>query len=267
MAYEKITSVKNEGIKDAIALRDRKGRDAQGLTLIDGISELKLALEAGITIERVFLCPKRMDAQTLNALDKKFVAKALKVLEVSEPVFEKLSFGDRLDGVVAVAQTPKRHLKNLKLTNRSLLVIVESVEKPGNLGAILRTCDAAGVDGLIVCDARTDVYNPNVIRASLGAIFTVPVAVCSNQEALDFLRTNKVKVIATLPDAVQSYWKADYKNSSAILLGSEQNGLSEFWQKNADEKIQIPMTGQVNSLNVSISAALAVYEVLRQRKS
>jgi RNA methyltransferase, TrmH family len=170
-----------------------------------------------------------------------------------------------LEGIVALARQPDLGLKNLKLGQNSLLVIVEGVEKPGNLGAILRTCDAAGVDGLIVCDGRTDVYNPNVIRASLGAVFTVPVVACENQQALDFLRSHQIRVIGTFPDSKKSYLKADYSVPAAILLGSEQEGLSPFWRENADDQVLITMSGKVNSLNVSISAAIVIYEALRQR--
>jgi TrmH family RNA methyltransferase len=267
MPFEKITSVKNEGIKQLQTLRDRKGRDASGLSLVDGFRELELALAAGVTVKSVYLCLKLMDSNITARLEKDIRNKAQALFEVTEQVFEKISFGDRSDGIVAVIETPKLQLSRIKFSQHPLLVIVEGVEKPGNLGAILRTCDAAGVDGLIVCDGRTDVYNPNVIRASLGAVFTVGVVVCTNQEALEYLRKNKIKVAATLPDAVQSYWKADYTAPTAILLGSEQSGLSDFWHNNADQKIMVPMAGRVNSLNVSITAAVMIYEVLRQRKS
>ena len=266
MAFEKIISVKNEGIKDVLSLRERKRRDADGLTLIDGIREFEAALDAGVVIEKVYLCPELIERKGASTLEAKISKHKIQILETSRVVFEKISFGDRVEGIVAVARPPRRALQDLKLGRNPLLVIVESVEKPGNLGAILRTCDAAGVDGLIVCDGRTDVYNPNAIRASLGAVFTVPVVACENQQALDFLRSRQIMVIGTFPDSRKSYLKADYSVPTAILLGSEQEGLSPFWQKNADDHVQITMSGKVNSLNVSISAAIMIYEAVRQRK-
>lgn len=264
MAFEKITSAKNEGIKDVLGLRERKNRDAQGLTLIDGIREFETAIAAGVVIEKVYLCPELVERKA-KALEARIIQLKIPALEASRPVFEKIAFGDRVEGIVAVARQPQKTVQGFRLGRNPLLVVVEGIEKPGNLGAILRTCDAAGVDGLIVCDGRTDVYNPNVIRASLGAVFTVPVAAGENQTVLDFLKSQKIKIAGTFPDSKKSYLAGDYSGPSAILLGSEQEGLSGFWQKNADQKIQIPMSGKVNSLNVSTSAAIVIYEAVRQR--
>ncbi len=267
MVSEKITSVKNEGIKDVLALRERRKRDAASLTLIDGIREFEAALEAGVAVQKVYLCPELIERKGASALEAKISKHNIQILETSKAVFEKISFGDRVEGILAVIKQPRRTLQDLKLGRNPLLVIVESVEKPGNLGAVLRTCDAAGVDGLIVCDGRTDVYNPNVIRASLGAVFMVPVVAGENQQVLDFLKSRQIRVIGTFPDSKKSYLKADYSVPTAILLGSEQEGLSPFWQKNADDKVQIEMSGKVNSLNVSTTAAIIAYEAVRQRQA
>lgn len=266
MASEKIVSFKNEGIKEVLGLRERKARDASGLTVIDGIREAEAALQAGVTIEKVYLCPEVLARKEASAFSAKLLKHNIHVLETSRPVLEKISFGERLEGIVAVVRQPDSNLDNLKLGKNPLLVIAEAVEKPGNLGAILRTCDAAGVNGLIVCDGRTDVYNPNVIRASLGAVFTVPVVSCSSRQALDFLKERKIHAVGTFPDAKVTYDKNDYSKASAIVLGSEQEGLSAFWHDNTDIKVTIPMSGRVNSLNVSATAAIVIYEAMRQRR-
>lgn len=267
MASEKIVSFKNEGIKEVLVLRDRKARDASGSTVIDGIREVEAALQAGIPFQKVYLCPELFERKEAAALAVRLFKQKVSVLETSKPVFEKIAFGERLEGIVAIVRQPDVSLNNFKPAENPLLVIAEGVEKPGNLGAILRTCDAAGVDGLIVCDGRTDVYNPNVIRASLGAVFTVPVASCTNEQAFDFLKARKIQTVGTFPDAKSSYHENDYSKASAIILGSEQEGLSAFWRDHTDVKVTIPMSGSVNSLNVSATAAIVIYEAIRQRKT
>jgi len=263
--FEKITSVKNEGVKKLLELRDRKGRDATGLTLIDGVREIGAAFKAHVKIQKLYVCPDVLGSAEFERLTKECTKRKVEVLETSKQVSQKIAFGDRDEGVVAVAAPEAFKIADLRLGKNPLLVIVEQVEKPGNLGAILRTCDAAGVDAVLVCDAKTDVYNPNVIRSSLGAVFTVQVATGSNIEAQQFLKAQKITIAGTFPDAEVLYSRHDYKTSSAIVLGSEQLGLSDFWHKNSDVKIQIPMNGQVNSLNVSATAAIVIYEAVRQR--
>ena len=265
MAFEKITSVKNEGIKKVLELRDRKGRDASGLTLIDGMREISAAIKADIGIQRLYICPDLLGTESLEALTRYGSQRSVEILETTKVVFEKMAFGDRNEGVIAVAKPGTPKIDGLRLGKNPLVVIIEQVEKPGNLGAILRTCDAAGVDAVLVCDARTDIYNPNVIRSSLGAVFTVKTASGTNDEALKFLKANKIKIAGTFPDATVSYERHDYRTPSAIVLGSEQAGLSNFWHEHSDVKINIPMRGQVNSLNVSATAAIVIYEAIRQR--
>ena len=183
-----------------------------------------------------------------------------------EYVFEKMTFGHRHEGVLGVCLQPKKSLKDIQFSKKPFLVAVESVEKPGNLGAILRTADAVGVDGLIVCDPVTDIYNPNVIRSSLGAIFSVCVVPATKEEALKFFKLNKVTICATLPQADKCYSSVDLNVPLALVMGSEEKGLSEFWQKNSDMAVYIPMKGKVDSLNVSVSAAVVLYETIRQRE-
>jgi TrmH family RNA methyltransferase len=167
---------------------------------------------------------------------------------------------------LGVAKTWDCSLGQLKLSAAPLLLVAESVEKPGNLGALLRTADSAGCDALLICDPVTDVFNPNVVRSSQGAVFSVPVAVCSSTEAAAWLRSNKIKTLATTPAATKTFWDVDAKNPTALLLGSEKDGLSEFWLKGADEKISIPQAGLSDSLNVSMAAAIVLFEAVRQRR-
>ena len=265
MVFEKITSVKNEGIKKVLELRDRRGRDATGLTLIDGMREISAAIQANSVIEKIYLCPELLEAEALDALVRYGRERNVEILETTDVVFAKMAFGDRHEGVIVVAKPEVQTFAGLRLGKNPLLVVVEQVEKPGNLGAILRTCDAAGVDAVLVCDAKTDIYNPNVIRSSLGAVFTVKVATGSNSEAQQFLKANKIKIVGTFPQDAEPYAHFDFKGPSAVVLGSEQAGLSKFWQEHSDVKIQIPMRGQVNSLNVSATAAIVIYEAVRQR--
>jgi len=269
VVFEKITSMKSERIKNVVELRDRKGRDATGRTLIDGIREIEVALKAKVPIEELFVCPELLGPrqEEIVRLATETGRGAISVFETSPMVFTRLAFGERDEGVVAVARPAVTGILPLRVPKNPLIVVVEQVEKPGNLGAVLRTCDAAGVDAVVVCDPKTDIYNPNVIRSSLGAVFTVPIGVGSNAEAKLFLMTNGVKIVGTFPDARLPYQSHDFKTGSAIILGSEQMGLSPFWFKHSDVKVNVPMHGKVNSLNVSTTAAIVIYEAVRQRQS
>ena len=257
-----ITSTQNSLIKETAALREHKARQETGLTLIDGQRELERALQTGVELVRVFYCPKLIKGQ-LNL--KSLKSEGTECLEVADHVFAKLAYGQRAEGVIGVARVPPKALSDLELSANPLIVVVESVEKPGNLGAILRTCDGAGVDALLIGDARTDLYNPNVIRASIGTVFTVAAAVDTNENIRGFLKTKGIKTMGTFPDAKDVYTKADLKGPLAVVLGTEDEGLSPFWQRHCDKKVNIPMAGQADSLNVSVTAAIVVYEALRQR--
>jgi TrmH family RNA methyltransferase len=263
---EKITSVQNAGVKRVMRLRGKKGRDAKNLTIVEGVRELRQAFQAGLRIPAVYFCREGIYWCPVEFIAE-LEAKGLKLYDTSCTVFDKIVYGDRTEGILGLVEPPERKLDGLKLQKDPLVVVLESVEKPGNLGAVLRTADGAGADALIVCDEKTDLFNPNVIRASLGTIFSVPTVSCSNQAALQFLRGQGIKIIAAVVGAQEEYFKKDLKAGCAIVLGSEQDGLSDFWMKNADEKVCIPMSGKVDSLNVSVSAAVLVYEVVRQRRS
>lgn len=260
---ETITSTANERVKRLLRLRERKEREASGLTIVEGERELLRALDAGVEVVELYRCG-RPGAAALKRLEGGAKAKCV---ELAPRVFEKVSYGDKTQGLIAVARVKSRSLKELKLGAPALIVVLEAIEKPGNLGALLRSCDAAGVDGVILTEAATDLYNPNVIRSSLGAVFTVNVVSSGNQEAHDFLKKNKLTMLATSPDAPKPYAQVDMKKPLAIIMGSEEAGLSAFWLKSSDIKAFIPMKGAVDSLNVSTSAAIVLYEAIRQRSA
>ena len=240
-------------------------RDQTGLTLVEGQREIRQVLKAHVPVEKIFVCPELCDQGFYRELLSWKKGGPI-VLEVSKQLFSKISFGERQEGLLAVVKPQRISLRDISFKNIPLLVMVEGVEKPGNLGAILRTADAAGIDALLVCAGRTDVYNPNVIRASLGAVFTVPVVEGDGEAILKFLKEKKITICTTLPLAKKVYTQVDLKIPLAIVLGSEQNGLNRFWIDHADTQVKIPMHGQVDSLNVSTSAAIMIYETLRQRK-
>lgn len=247
-----LSSLQNNKIKSAIRLRDRKERDQTGLFLIEGVRELKRAIQSGFEIETAFVCP--------NLCREKFD----RSIECSEEVFAKLAMREGTEGVIAVAK--QRHLRLQDLKKTSFLLIAETIEKPGNLGNILRSSDGAGVDGVIVCDPKADIYNPNVVRASIGTIFSVPVVQATTRETLLFLKEKGVCIVAATPHAKIDYTQADLKQNVAIAVGSEQLGLSEEWMKQAKIQVRIPMLGIADSLNVASATTLVLYEVLRQRR-
>lgn len=266
----KITSFSNSKIKELVKLRDRRERMKTGVTIIDGIRELKAALEAGVMIKEAFVCPTLYQSQGQGDVEqeilKNFAAQNIAVFEVTKDIFAKICFGDRVEGILAVGCPQVRKIADLKVSKNPLLMVVEHVEKPGNLGAILRTADAAGIEALFVSDAATDVFNPNVIRASLGTVFSVAVIPETLENILSFLKRHKIKIVAATPAGQQVFTTVDLRCGVAIAVGSEKDGLSDFWLNAADEKISIPMKGKADSLNTSVAAALIAYEVLRQRQ-
>ena len=260
----KITSVSNPKIKQIFHLRKPADRQAHGLTVIEGHREIMMAFDAKVRIKELYIFENKPHAQTKKIIDQCSQLK-IPVYETSSAVFAKMAYGDHRQGILAVCERPVTSLKAFKISSHSLIVIVEGVEKPGNLGAILRTCDAVGVDGVIFCDPKTDVYNPNVIRASLGAIFTVNVAVASLKDVFDFLKSHKIKVYAASPKGRHLYSRLTWDRPLAIVVGSEDAGLSDAWFKDAHTLLHIPMRGKVDSLNVSTTVGILVYEAMRQR--
>ena len=266
MTSYKITSFINPKIKKLVQLRNRKDRDQSHETIIEGYRELLRAVESNVRLSEFYFCPDLLKQYDREGLLDKVLKLKIPMYEVHQPVFEKAAYGDRKEGCIAVASPVAWKLNDLKLPEQSCVVVVEKVEKPGNLGAMLRVCDGAGVDAVIVCEPKTDIYNPNAIRASVGTIFSVNVAAATNEEARNFLKAKKFKICATTPAAEQIYSKENLAPPLAIVVGSEDEGLTDFWIKNADVRVKIPMNGKADSLNVSVSTAILLYEALRQRE-
>ena len=253
-----ITSIQNPRIKWLIQLRtSSRDRRGEGLFVVEGIDEIQLALSAGHRPTLVVEAP--------DFTRRKLTETEGERLTVSPAVFQKLSVRQNPDGWIAVFPRPTWGDEALPVSPDALILVMESIEKPGNLGAILRTADAAAVSAVIVCDPRADIFSPNVVRASRGALFSVPVVELSPAKTLDFLKARRIRVVAANPNAGQDFQQADLRGGLAIAMGTEDAGLSEVWLERADVQIRIPMNGKVNSLNVSVAAALLIYEALRQR--
>lgn len=262
-----ITSLQNPRVKHIVKLReDKRQRQKDGLLLVEGFDEIQLAISAGHKPQTVLSAPELASGQLTFPSAETRRGKPVETLTVSRAVFEKMSYRDNPDGWLAVFPIPKTSLESESLLSENPLVIVaESIEKPGNLGAILRTADAARVDALLVPNPRVDAWNPNVVRASRGAVFSVPVVECDNASALEWLKSRGLQILAATPSAEALYSDVDMRQPTAIAVGAEDKGLTDFWMDNADVKVKIPMMGRVNSLNVSVSTALIVYEAIRQR--
>lgn len=259
-----ITSPANPRLKQAAALRRRRERDTTGLTLIDGFEEFSLALDAGVRPRTLFWCPDLMAPEAAGITERAARAGA-QLIEVSRAAFEKVAYREGPDGVLAVVPTVDRGVNELELAASPLVLVSQAVEKPGNLGAMLRTADAAGVDAVVAADPVTDWGNPNLIRGSKGTVFSVPVAADSSANTLDWLRRNGVALIATTPDTDTLHTEVDYTGPVAVAVGTEKTGLDEVMLEAATHRVRIPMFGQANSLNVSTSAAIVLYEAVRQR--
>ena len=240
-----ITSVQNTRVKHVVALQQKSSlRREEGLFVVEGQREIEHCVACGYEVVELYK----------------------KDENVSAVVYEKMAYRGSTEGMIAVVKCKEHTLKDLRLKENPLIVVLESVEKPGNLGAVLRTAEAAGVDAVIVCDPLTDVYNPNVIRASIGGVFCVPTAVCSSEECIAFLKAHQIQILtAQLQDSYE-YYDYDMRQATAIVMGTESTGLSQQWREAADAHIRIPMLGRLDSLNVSVSAAILMYEAVRQRK-
>lgn len=259
-----IDSPQNPRIQAAAALRDRRTRVSTGLTLVDGARECRRAIDAGVVVETAFTC-----SPVLHSADAEAAVQALRahdgpIVEVTERAFAKLAYGDRAEGLILVVRAPSTDLGKLRIGPEPLVLVTEDVEKPGNLGAILRTADAAGCDAVIAIGG-TDLFNPNVIRASVGTAFTVPLAAASAGEAIGWLRANGIRIVAARVDAECGYAAADLRGPLALALGSEATGLSTVWHDGDIEAVRLPMLGVADSLNVSATAAILAFEARRQR--
>lgn len=266
-----LSSVQNPKIKQLVKLRDRSEREKTNQFLIEGYRELLRAVDSEFPIENLFICPELFLGSNEHSLIERMRKKGTQIFTCTKPVFEKISYRDRPDGLVGLA--PQRHLsltdfdKLLIGKQAPFLVVAEAIEKPGNLGTILRSSDAVGLDGLIVCDHCTDIHNPNVVRASVGTLFTVPVAETKGDETLEWLKKNKIAIVAATPSAKKEFTDVDLSGPIAIAVGTEQLGLSKRWMEEADIQVRIPMCGVADSLNVAMATTLLLYEALRQRQA
>lgn len=264
---ELITSGQNPKIKHLLLLQQKSSvRREEGLFVVEGQRELMHAMNAGYEAESLFYS-EEFYAKGESA-DIEGIAQGANIYKVSAKVYERIAYRGSTEGVVAVMKARRHTLADLRTADgmSPLYVVMESVEKPGNLGAILRSADAAGVTAVIVCDALTDLYNPNLIRSSIGAVFTVPVVVCSSEECIAHMKANNVQILTAQLQDSQLYYAQDMTKPTAIVMGTEATGLTDQWRRAADAHIRIPMLGNLDSLNVSVSAAILMYEAVRQRK-
>ena len=260
-----ITSAQNPKIKRLLQLQQKSSeRRKAGLFVVEGIREVERCLEKGYEINTIFYLNKPMAENVSEIIEKN---KGIKLFEVSPTIYEKIAYRGSTEGIIAEVKTKDKTLNDLNLSENPLVVVLESVEKPGNLGAILRSADAAGADALIVCDPLTDLYNPNLIRNSTGAIFSVPCVACTSEECIKFLKENNIQILTAQLQDSELYYDTDMKRGTAIVMGTEATGLTDIWRKAADAHIRIPMLGITDSLNVSVSAAILLYEAVRQRNN
>ena len=262
-----ITSTANPRVKGLIALRKRRLRDTQGVCLVEGYDELALALDAGGEPRVLFWCPPLVTGTAQRSLVATVRRQGVEVVSLGEQAFARASYRETPDGLLAVLANPDRPLDSLSVSARPLVLVTESVEKPGNLGAMLRTADAAGVEAVIAASPVTDWGNPNVVRASKGTVFAVNVASATTEETIAWLRRTGLAVVVATPDADALVGDVDLNQGIAIVVGAEHAGVSDAWRAAADHRVRIPMSGRVNSLNVATSAAIVVYEAVRQRAS
>jgi len=256
-----LSSTSNPKIKFLLSLEKPRERRKQQLFIIEGRKEIMLALKAGYKIGNIFYCIDRIKE---SDLEKELVENKL-VIPVTQDVFNKIAVRENSTDVIAVAEMKTHSLADIKTGGTPLFLVLESVEKPGNLGAILRTADAAGVSAVVICDPQTDIYNPNVIRSSIGCLFTQPVAIASSHETIAWLQKHGFAIWCTYLPASKPYHEVDYTKAGAIVMGTEATGLSPEWVKVASSNIIIPMLGKADSMNVSTSAAVVVFEARRQR--
>ena len=260
----RIESPKNAQVKALVKLRERRTREREGRYLIEGAREVGRALSAGVELERLYICEDFLNAEGEEVLAR---ASTLEHIHLSDIAFQKVSYRDTPDGLLAVTPMRETSLDSLEVKQNALFLVVVGLEKPGNLGALLRTADGVDVDAVFVTGAGTDLTNPNVIRASMGSVFSRPVLKVETDELLAWLRKNHVNIVATTPHTETSYWDADFCSAVAIVLGAEHEGLSDNWLKAAQSRVSIPMRGLADSLNVGTAGALLLYEAVRQRRA
>lgn len=264
--HEEITSVQNPKVKQVVRWRDRPDRDDSQVVLAEGYRALVRALAGGYRMDEVFVCPEFFPGQEHEAaLLEQLRAQGAKLIRVAPAAFTKMAYRDRPEGLLGVGPQRHRTLADLQLSPCPFLLVAEQIEKPGNLGTMMRSSDAVRVDGLVLCDSKTDIYNPNVVRASTGNLFTLPVAEATTAETIPWLKAKGIRILATSPHVKTLYTQVDLAEPVAVVVGAEQYGLTKPWLEQADLVVRLPMLGEADSLNVATATAVMLYEVLRQR--
>ncbi|WP_417359888.1 TrmH family RNA methyltransferase [Galbibacter sp.] len=259
-----ISSTQNSLVKQLIQLKDKsRERKKSGLFVLEGIRELQLAIKAGYTIESMWFDPEIIALDELIGLTG--IQNSEYYVQITKEVYQKLAYRQTTEGVIAVVRSITHNLDQLTLGNKPLILVAEAPEKPGNIGALLRTADAAKLDAVIIANPKTDLYNPNIIRSSVGCLFTNTIATASTAEIIEFLKAKGIQIHAAALTASVNYSTVDYNKPTAIVVGTEATGLSETWLENSDQNIIIPMQGEIDSMNVSVSAAIIIFEAKRQR--
>ncbi len=261
-----IRSQQNDQVKNLIKLRERKHRERQKRFMVEGLRELRHALQADCEIETIYYCPDFFPSKNHSTfIDQIKQEDTLTLTRMSEETFRKATYREGPDGLMAVGKQRKHSLHQLKPSRAPLLLVLEGIEKPGNLGAILRSADGAGADAVMLVDCILDLYNPNAIRSSQGLVFAIPIIHTERTSLAGWLKEHRIQTVATTPDTENLHWNINYDQPTALFFGSESNGLSDYWLNQTDWKIRIPMAGQADSLNVSAAAAVCLYEAKRQR--
>ena len=275
MNVETISSAQNPRIKHLLALQQKSSlRREEGLFVVEGRRELEHCIHAGMQVDSIYCLNPDEVTSILNGTDSQLSTLNSKLSKVTPNVYERIAYRGSTEGIIAVIRTPQpRTLESLLqlegrgVNGKPLFIVLESVEKPGNLGAVLRSADAAQATGVIVCDPLTDLYNPNLIRSSIGAIFTVPTVACTSEQCIAFLKEHGIQILTAQLQDSHLYYDTPMSGPTAIVMGTESTGLTDVWRQAADAHIRIPMLGQLDSLNVSVSAAILLFEAVRQRQS
>lgn len=262
-----ISSPQNKLIKKIIVLKEKsRERKKTGLFILEGIRELELAIKGGYIIEQVLYCSKIISHEQVTLIVKTFTEKP-EVIDLNKEVYQKIAYRETTEGILAIVKEKKHSLENIQFNSKNPLILVaEAPEKPGNIGALLRTADAANIDAVFIANPKTDLYNPNIIRSSVGCVFTTTIATGSTDQIISYLKEKKIPIYCAALTASKDYLEIDYNGTSAIVMGTEATGLTDAWLNNSTQNIIIPMQGEIDSMNVSVSAAILIFEAKRQRK-
>ncbi len=259
---KQITSIQNPLIKSLVLLQEKaKARKESGTFLIEGKREIELATKGNYQLETILFLPELITENEIN----KLVKSKVELIEITKEVYQKLAYRDTTEGILAIAKTKTLSLNYLKLPENALILVMESIEKPGNIGAMLRTCDAANIDAVIIANPKTDLYNPNIVRSSVGCLFTNQIATDTTENVIQFLKDKKIAIFSATLQNSNFYHTQDYTTASALVVGTEATGLTQAWRDNATQNIIIPMQGEIDSMNVSVASAILLFEAKRQR--